>query len=647
MNISIRHSHLLDHLSTKATAPQIARSLTLCGPTVDRLTKVKNDYIYEIEITTNRVDSASVRGIAKEASAILPQCGFKATLKPLRLPTLPKSLSPKTFKVTLKTKDTKRTMGIVLQIPKVTQTPSWMKERLASAGIRSLSLLVDITNYTMIDTGHPTHIFDFDAIKKGGFILRNSKKGETAVSLENKKYTLPGGDLVIARKNGEIIDLPGIIGTKNSIVSSNTKNALFFLENNNPKIIRNTSMKLGVRTMAAILNEKGVDPYLGKTALLKGLSLYQKLCGAKAIGSIDIFPQKPKAKAVTVGYDLISKKIGVKIPKKDISNILGRLEFTTYWKGNTLSVTPPTQRIEDISIPEDIIEEIARIYGYHNIPNIPISSPPPKNETPDTFSFETKVKNTLLALKATEIYTSSLVSKALSPKNSLALKNPLGEDFKYLRQSLSPSLLENTHQNKQKSFHIYEMANVYAPRKNALPKEKMILSGVFSGYSFKKAKGVLETLLEVLNTNYSLIPKDHPDNLLGHSLEIKGDTKLIGYFGQSQNHPNLIIYEIDMQLLKKSSKETRQYTPPSTYPPQIEDLTFKVPPKTFVSDIKKAILTSDKQITKVALKSTFKDKKTFTIYFQNPKKTLSNKKVKVLRQKVIEKVSKKTGATIC
>ena len=277
MEIKISHSWLMDHLDTKATPKQIANCLSLCGPSIDKLEKINSDWVYTIEVTTNRIDMTNVRGIAREATTILPRFGIKAGLKPLK-PYNAKTL-PKSLPLIIKADPSYiyRTIGVVFENATNRESPKWLRERLKLSNIRSLNASVDITNYVMMEIGHPMHVFDYDKIKNATINITLSKKGEKIISLEDKEYALPGGDIIFKSVDGEIIDLPGIIGTKNSVVSKSTKRFLLFIDNQDPAKIRNTSIKLGIRTVAATMNEKGVDPELGMKAIHRGSYLFEKI----------------------------------------------------------------------------------------------------------------------------------------------------------------------------------------------------------------------------------------------------------------------------------------------------------------------------------------------------------------------------------
>ncbi|PJB88602.1 hypothetical protein CO083_02205, partial [Candidatus Roizmanbacteria bacterium CG_4_9_14_0_8_um_filter_34_12] len=369
MNIKITHSWLLEYLETKATPQQIQEYLSLCGPSIERIEKVGDDWIYEIEITSNRIDTVSVVGIAREAGAILSRFNIPARFKPPQIkapidnPVLPFTIKdPKNL--------CNRLMAVVMNNVSVENSPEYIKNRLLVAGIRSLNNLVDITNYVMLEIGHPTHVFDYDRIKTNNFLIRQAKKGEKITTLDEKTYELFENDIIIDDGTGKIIDFPGIMGTANSVVTNETKRIVFFIESNDSVAIRKSSMTHGIRTMAASINEKYPDINLVKTALFRGIELFEKYAKAKVASKIfDIYPNPVQDKKIEISYEYLTERIGVTIPVNKIKDILLNLGFKIYEKNNKLEITDPSFRFHDVSQPEDIVEEIARIYGYHNIPS--------------------------------------------------------------------------------------------------------------------------------------------------------------------------------------------------------------------------------------------------------------------------------------
>jgi len=614
MNIQILDSWLRTYLETNATPRELANTMSLSGPSFERVDKMGNDSVYDIEVTTNRVDSMSVYGIAREALAILPQYGFKAAISPLKLAVEPSS--KKSLPLTLKNdpKLCARLMGVVVENIKNWESPSWLKKRLEASGMRSLNSVVDITNYVMLEVGHPSHAFDYDLIKDHTIQVRESKKGERIVSLEDIQYVLPGGDVVFSTAEGEIFDLPGIIGTKNSVVNKNTKRVLFFLDSVDPKKIRRSSMALGIRTIAATLNEKGVDPELAKTALLRGLYLFEEICGATPMSKIyDEYSDPYRGKSISLEKEFVDKRLGISIKKETITRLLSALEFSPQWKGDSLSVGIPSFRSHDIDIPEDIVEEVARIYGYQNLPNVLMEGALPVPVFDTRFRFESNLRSTLRALGGTEILTSSLVSKNMAGKGALNLKNPLGADTEYLRVEMEPSLVSAATQNASwdTPFHLFEIANVYLPRKNALPEEVLTLAGIFSGYEYRDAKGVLEELIVNQRIN-------HPVKL----------TQVGECF----------YYEYKISTLEENQKPPR-YVPIPKYPPQVEDITLILNGKTAIGEILTA-LSTPKLVTMVSLLDIYENAYTFRIHYQHPEKTLSDSEVKEIREKLLASLIK-------
>jgi len=377
MNIFIPDSWLREHLKTKATPKQIAKDLTLCSQTVEKINQVNGDSVYEIEITTNRPDCLSIYGLARELNAILPQFGIKAKLKELaeskkEIPQVKKGL-PLKVKIS-KPSLCPRFTALIFDNVTIKPSPKLIQDRLEKAGVRALNNVVDVSNYLMLELGQPMHTFDYDKIKKATMILRETKKGEKIVTLDKEKRILPQGAIVIKDGAGRIIDLCGIMGGANSEVDEKTKRVLLFVQTYDPMKIRRTCQALAFRTEAASRFEKGVDPEGVIPAMKKARVMFEKNCGAKVASElIDIYPNPPKEKTVNLDINQAEKLIGVKIAKQKITNILESLGFSQLESREPIfAFSVPYWRYDDINIPEDLIEEIARIYGYHRLPsNLP------------------------------------------------------------------------------------------------------------------------------------------------------------------------------------------------------------------------------------------------------------------------------------
>lgn len=648
MDIKIPNKWLREYLETKASAKKIAECLSLCGPSVNRIENLEGDVVYSIEVTTNRPDAASVLGIAREASAILPRFKIPAKFVEPKLKARQKTSRTVSYlKVIVDPQLCSRFSVILIKNVKITPSPLEVQKKLIQSGARPINNIVDISNYIMFLFGQPVHTFDYDKIKKAKMILRTSLKGEKLTTLDGKTYKLSGDDIVIEDGDKRLIDLAGIMGGLNSAVDENTKNVLLFVQTYNPLNIRKTSMSLAVRTQASMLFEKGLDAEMVGPAIRYAIDMFIDLTQGKPAAEIlDIYPSPYKVKRVGTTLDFINQRLGVVLTKEQISKTLLPLGFYPKWTGKNIDAEIPTYR-KDVSIPEDIVEEIARIYGYHNLPDKLLEGPLPEPLLDTPFEFEDKVKDFLCGWGATEIYTLSLVSKEEAQENALKLKNPLGKEAEYLRTSLMPSLSHAAKDNlgADEPFHFFEISNIYLPRKGGLPEEEMTLAGVFSNYSYKKAKGVIEALLDKLNVDYKFVPEDAKGFLPSQRLSIKAGGIEIGHLGVEESG-KLIYYEFSTELLRKNAKDFRPFKPIPKFPAQIEDITFSFPEKTYLGDVIKKMKATDNLVFDVKLTDKYNGNYTFRIWYQHPEKTLTDADIEKIRGKIIKISRESFGASV-
>ena len=648
MNIKILDSWLREFLQAKATPKQISQNLSLTSVSIERIQEYKKDFIYDIEVTTNRPDLASVSGIAREASAVLPQFGIDAKYTPPSL-SKPKDIKEKT-KVTIVNDKTivNRVCAVAMEVT-VKPPPDKITERLLTSDIRSLNNLIDITNYVMRTIGHPTHVFDLDKIGKQTVIIRPSKKGEKIKTLDKKEYILPGGDIIAEDGNGEIIDLLGIMGLANSVVSESTKRILFFLDNNNPSHLRKTSMNLGIRSDAVALNEKGVDPELAMDAFLFGIDLYKKFADAKIISEIiDIYPNKPRLKTISVSKEKIDAVIGIPVSLKTSLEILGNLGFKTKTSGKNIFVIVPSYREKDIAIEEDLIEEIARVYGYHNIPSVlpKISVPKTPALEKNEFFWERRFKEALKYWGFTETYTYSMVSENLYEgpiEQAVTIKNPLSTDWIYMRKTLVPSLLSVLKENSNRDeVKLFELANVYTKKEHDLPKETLSLAGVIRkpSLSFFEVKGIIEQLLH--NAGIDNLSFKKSDSVPGADI-------LIGtaHTGSIEVLDDEVVnFELNFEEIVTHATLKKIYKPIYKYPPVIEDIAIIISEDVPTNEIREEILKQSSLIEDVSLLDTFENTRTFHILYQNPEKNLTSKDIEPIRTKILAALTEKFGAKL-
>ncbi len=659
MDILIVDSWLREYLQTDATPREIKDYLSLCGPSVERLQKVGGDWLYHIEVTTNRVDSASVMGIAREAAAILPRFGKKAIFTP-RLPRLPKSPKfhlPLTIRVEDKTLCS-RIMAVIINGVLVEKSPEIIRKRLEMVGIRSLNTIVDITNYVMVETGHPTHVFDYDRIGTNTLVIRKAKKGEKLITLDKKSFTLKGGESIIDDGTGRIIDLPGIMGCANSVVTKDTKRVLFFLETNDPVQMRTASMMHGIRTQAVTLNEKGIDPQLTQTALAMGISFFEKWTSGVVASKIhDWYPNPAKVKKVSVAKTKAFSYLGTTLPDAEIKTILHSLGFETQITKTVIEVIVPNHRSADIAIPEDVIEELARIYGYHRLPAQLPTGQLPEFQLPKILTLEGTIKQLLKGWDYTETYTYSFVCARDAQLSSyplqdhVALLNPLSADATHMRRSLIPSLARTMAENQSRADHIrlFELANVYIPVNKKLPHEEPSLC-IAQQDSYQDLKGIVEGLLVQLGFPEVVFqPSKHPLFTDNQTAVIKINNKIIGYCGTIAPSLHLeygikravVAAHISVEDLLELPTQPKRFTPIPKHPNIIEDFSLVFPPQTLIGPVITEIETMSPIIKEVLLVGVFEDTQTFRVTFQHPTKNLTKDDIATLRHKILSSVEKK------
>ncbi len=648
MNILVPDSWLREFLITKATPEQIKEYLSLCGPSVERMHKENDEVIYDIEVTSNRPDSMSILGIAREASAILPRFGIPAKLvsDPYARKALP-FVAKVTKRLNIKTDPqlNPRWTSVVIDNVKVEPSPDWIKKRLETTGIRSLNTIVDITNYIMRSYGQPVHAFDYDTVlPKDGvptMILRASNKGERVTTLDDKTHTLHGDDIIIEDGSGRLIDLCGIMGALNSSIKNSTKTIVLFMQTYDPSHIRKTSMSLAHRTEAAGLFEKGLDPELVLPSILKGIALVAQVAGGSVASKIyDIYPKPYKPHVLSVDKQKLKTYLGVDLPDRDIKNILTPLGFSTptgFHPARTqISVRVPSFR-RDITIDVDLIEEVARIYGYHKI-ELKLPSTEPPVVVPDPMlKWEEEIKIRLRDWGYTETYTYSMISEelmdifGLDKKKAYKIANPFSNEWIYMRPSLWPSILSCLKQNLnyQADLNLFELSMVYEYRDNNLPNEKPVLLVCATGNQFYKLKGLGETILGL----FGVAPKIDTYGSLGQV-----DQKLLDKLGIKTA---VTILELDFAALVSSANPQKKYVPIPKFPPSYEDLALIIPPNTNIGPIIDALKIVDPLVSDVTLLDSYGDTRTLHVTYLSTEKSLTTEDIRPIREKLLKIASEK------
>ena len=640
---------------------------------------------------THRADLFCHIGIARELSALL-------NLK-LNLPKLKKPKVSKDYKVNIEVKDKKlcpRYMGVVLNDLKIGESPKWMQARLNVAGMRPINNVVDITNYVMLEYGQPLHAFDVNKISEenkkvlldadkcglGGLcrlkiIVRLAKKEESIVTIDNKKRSLDEKILVIANEK-EPIAIAGVMGGLNSEVDKNTKTILLEAANFNETSVRKTSFKLGLRSEAVLRFEKGQSLDLPEYGLYRAVELFEKYAGAKVASNIaDTLKNKLQPRKIKLNLDFVERLMGIKVPKTKIVKILKNLEFRITQLKDYLNVEVPIYRT-DIKASEDLVEEIARVYGYDNIKPQEIEGVlKPVNELPDIYWGE-KISQYLEGAGFSEVYNYSfygekLLSKCLlTSKDHLIVTNAQSPDLKYLRTTLLPRLMNNAELNFRNydQFKIFEIGHVYFTGGI----ECKSLAGILVGDSdevFYQAKGTMEFLLEKLNINYKIEELEKNKDCEywnmyseGQSIQFVSDKKILGTISicdiQAANNFNfknkkVAFFNFSIDQLSQKATLNRQFKPLPKYPSITLDLAFVLNKSIKVREVAQLIqeegrpLLKDLELFDVYMgKGLKEDKKSlaFHLVYRSGERTLKDEEVMQVQKKIINKLENELGAKV-
>ncbi|MBI5613565.1 phenylalanine--tRNA ligase subunit beta [Candidatus Gottesmanbacteria bacterium] len=670
MNILVPDSWLREYLETRATTKQIKEYLSLCGPSIERVNGVDGETVYDVEITTNRPDSMSIAGIAREAAAILPRFGVEAKFVNDPYGTKIKNQisnikNEKRLNVTTDPKLNPRWMSIVIDNVKVKPSPAWLSKKLEFTGIRAINNVVDITNYLMRAFGQPAHAFDYDNIgTKNGvptMILRASKKGEKLKTLDGKTHTLPGDDIVIEDGKGALIDLCGIMGGESSSIRENTKTVVLFLQTYDPVHIRRTSMALAHRTDAATLFEKGLDSELVGPVMQKGIELFHTLASGVAVGEpFDVYPESFKKYSVETSRKKLNSYIGSPLLDEEIKNILNNLGFEPKVTRDSISVSVPSFR-RDVTIDVDIIEEVARLYGYHAITTTLPDGEPPATIRDPLFDIEEDIKTRLRDFGYTETYGYSMLSEnetrtfSLHTKNLYTIANPLSLDLVYMRPTLVPSILKAISDNASsaKPLALFELSLVYLWKENDLPMEKPKLIIAQSGENaFSVLKGTSEVLFDIYGISYPSDSLDFSNIYLTTNKTLSLGS--FGYIGEVKREllasldieTPVTILELDIETLIAKKQSVGRFVPIPKYPPSFEDLALKIMPKTLVGELIRKLKNADPLISNITLLDSFENTRTLHVTYLSLEKNLTSEDVKPVRAKILSTALKDFGATL-
>lgn len=570
-----------------------------------------HDVVFEYEVTSNRVDCFSVVGIAREAAATFG----KEFHPPVVTPTGNDKDASDYIKVTVKNTDLcPRYCARVVKNIKIGPSPEWMQRRLASVGIRPINNLVDITNYVMEEYGQPMHAYDLDTIEDREIIVRTAAKGEKFTTLDGQERQMDESVLMICdgRKS---IGIAGIMGGENSMITDDVHTMLFEAACFDGTNIRKSSKKVGLRTDASGKFEKGLDPNNAQAAIDRACQLVEEMGAGEVVGGmVDVYAEKREPVRITFQPDEINVLLGTDISAEDMLGYFEKIGLS--YEKETNEVIIPTFR-QDLLRTADLAEEVARFFGYDNIP----TTLPSGESTMGKLPFKLRVENIAKEIAEFCGFSQGMTYSFESPKvfdklqipedselrRVVEIMNPLGEDYSIMRtlplNGMLSSLATN-YNRRNKNVRLYELANVYLPKElplKELPEERMEFTlGMYGDGDFYSMKGVVEEFLEKagLHEKESYDPAGNRPYLHpGRQANILYAGNVIGYLGEV--HPDVAdaygigerayIAVLDMPEVTKYATFDRKYTGIAKYPAVTRDISMVMPKEILAGQVEEVI----------------------------------------------------------
>jgi phenylalanyl-tRNA synthetase beta chain len=686
----VPYTWLKEFVEFTASPEEIANRLTMAGLEVEGADVDGSDTIFEVNITPNRPDCLSIIGIARELAAILE---IPLTVPPHKiLGTQPES----EYSVEIVNPNlSNRYAGRVITNVTITDSPEWIRRRLEKCGIRSINNIVDITNYVLLEFGHPLHAFDADLLagKQVRVGTPSAIKGQVQQTrmqtLDGTERDIPGDSLLIWDAERPVA-VAGVMGGLNTEVTNRTKN--IFLESAyfDPVSVRRTSKKLGLISESSYRFERGTDIEFLEKALDRAAFLMEEVAGGTVHAIIDQYPVPYMPEPVTVRKDRINRILGTGLTTGDMVKILQRLGMSSEEKGDEIVITPPAYR-RDMKRESDVSEEIARIYGYERIlttvPRSPLSSGRLNKRSLHIQRIRESMRKSGFSavINFSFMNMSSLDSLGISSSDerekTVAISNPLSQDECLLRTTLAPALIANLQYNLDrgiKEIYLFEISKVFESTGQPLPSERSRLGGIWykekspslwkeDAPGFYTSKGALEALFEELKvTTYSFVPSSEPFLHLGRSSDIIAGGSRIGYIGVlnpgiiagldlKKLKTEIVLFEVDLDLLMTCIPDSVQFSPLAKYPSVERDIAVVLDeaiPSSRIREIIASFPTS--LIEDVSVFDSFKGgtipegkrSLAFNIIYRSRDKTLTDEEIEALHTELVRNILRETGGEL-
>lgn len=637
-----------------------------------------NGSALEVEVTFNRPDCLNIVGMAREAAATL---GTKFKFPAIEIKNETDDIKNYLNGVEIQDEDLcSRFYARVIKDVKIGPSPLWMQRTLMDAGMRPISNIVDVTNYVMLELGQPLHAYDLERLQGRKLIARRAKKDEKIVTIDQAERVLSSDMLVIAdAENASCI--AGVMGGYNSEISDNTTVIALETANFNPKNIRETSKRLGLRSEASSRNEKQMHFMLTEIASRRACQLIEMIGAGTVVGGyLDAGKNEYVPPVVTLRPYRAAELLGVEIPVEDMLKSLNSLEIESTFDGEKINCKIPYFRV-DMEQEADVIEEVGRMYGLENIVSKPLQGNIKVGRKSEKREIEDEIRNIACGMGLYEITTYSFISpksynnicasENSELRNYVELLNPLGEDFSSMRTTLTTNMMDVIQRNSYRGVEeakLFEVGNTFIPLQipvvdKPIEKTKLCI-GIYGKYDFYDMKGIVDGILSRYGIAVYLSPLTdnetfHPGRAAGMFI----NDELIGIYGEvSQqvienyglNH-NAYLAEIDIEKIVEHKKTDWKYQPLPKYPAMVRDIAVKVKDEVLVGDMEETIKAINPYIIEsVKLFDVYRGEHiekgykstAFSVTYRNKERTLKDKEVESIHKKVLEALESKFGATL-
>lgn len=641
--------------------------------------------IIDFEITPNRPDCLSIEGLGRETAASLNK-PFKNPRKNIDELQVPDKKEIEGLKVDIAAPDLcYRYIARVVKNVKVGPSPDWMKKRLKACGMKSINNIVDITNYVMLEMGQPMHAFDINSISGKHITVRRAENGKKITTLDETERVLDEKDLVIADEE-KAVAIAGVMGGLNSEIEKDTQTVVFesamFYGGN----IRKTAKKVGLRTESSARYEKGLSSENTLRAINRAVELVELLGAGEVVeGKIDVYPTKQKINKIKLDVDKINTLLGTNISKQEMIDILEKVDIKVE---NDMAIAPYFRM--DLEFVADIAEEIARFYGYDKLETTLVRAGTTIGVRTKEQKIENKIQEILVTNGLSEIYTYGFLSEKDLEKskikkelidNAITIINPLGDEFKLMRPTTIPSMMQilaGNNNKKNQNVKLFDISRNYKNIDNQVEKgevplqENILTIGMYGeDVDFYTLKGLVENILEAANVNRYDIEREttnesyHP----GRCANLKVGIDTIATFGEV--HPEVLMnYEINKRVylaeinitkIVKYSRVNKKYTEVPKFPAAERDIAVIVDEDVQVGDIEKAItkkckklLKGQKGLEELKLFDIYRDEKigknkksvAYSLIFRDKTKSLSDDEINPVMEEITKELEEKFGAEL-